>query len=213
MHFISEDLENYVANHSQQEPELLVQLNKETHQKILQPRMLSGHFQGRVLSMLSKIIHPKSILEIGTYTGYAALCLAEGLQANGTLDTIDINEELEEIQKKYFDLSEYSHQIMQHIGDAIEIIPTLNKKFDLVFIDADKENYINYFHLIVPLMHKGGIILSDNVLWSGKVLEEIKANDKSTQILLDYNKIINEDSRVETVLLPIRDGLTVTRVL
>jgi predicted O-methyltransferase YrrM len=213
MHFISEDLENYVANHSQQEPELLVQLNKETHQKILQPRMLSGHFQGRVLSMLSKMINPKSILEIGTYTGYAALCLAEGLLENGTLDTIDINEELEEIQKKYFDLSDYSNQIVQHIGDAIEIIPTLNKKFDLVFIDADKENYINYFHLIVPLMNKGGIILSDNVLWSGKVLEEVKANDKSTQILLDYNKIINEDSRVETVLLPIRDGLTITRVL
>jgi len=212
MHFISEDLENYVANHSQQEPELLIRLNKETHQKILQPRMLSGHFQGRVLSMLSKIIHPKSILEIGTYTGYAALCLAEGLQKNGTLDTIDINEELEEIQQKYFDLSDYSNQIIQHVGDAIEIIPTLNKKFDLVFIDADKENYINYFHLIVPLMNKGGIILSDNVLWSGKVLEEVKANDKSTQILLDYNKIINEDERVETVLLPIRDGLTVTRV-
>lgn len=213
MHFISEDLENYVANHSQQEPELLVRLSKETHQKILQPRMLSGHFQGRVLSMLSKIINPKSILEIGTYTGYAALCLAEGLKENGTLDTIDINEELEEIQKKYFYLSDYSNQIVQHIGDAIEIIPTLNKKFDLVFIDADKENYINYFNLIVPLMNKGGIILSDNVLWSGKVLEEVKANDKSTQILLDYNKIINEDARVETVLLPIRDGLTVTRVL
>ncbi len=212
MHFISEDLENYVANHSQQEPELLIKLNKETHQKILQPRMLSGHFQGRVLSMLSKIINPKAILEIGTYTGYAALCLAEGLQEHGTLDTIDINEELEEIQQKYFDLSEYSNQIIQHIGDAIEIIPTLNKKFDLVFIDADKENYINYFHLIVPLMNKGGIILSDNVLWSGKVLEEVKANDKSTQILLDYNRIINEDERVETVLLPIRDGLTVTRV-
>ena len=212
MHFISEDLENYVANHSQPEPGLLTKLNKETHQKILQPRMLSGHFQGRVLSMLSKIINPKAILEIGTYTGYAALCLAEGLQEHGTLDTIDINEELEEIQQKYFDLSEYSNQIIQHIGDAIEIIPTLNKKFDLVFIDADKENYINYFHLIVPLMNKGGIILSDNVLWSGKVLEEVKANDKSTQILLDYNRIINEDERVETVLLPIRDGLTVTRV-
>lgn len=212
MHFISEDLENYVANHSQQEPDLLVKLNKETHQKILQPRMLSGHFQGRVLSMLSKIINPKSILEIGTYTGYAALCLAEGLQEKGTLDTIDINEELEEIQQKYFDLSPYASQIKQHIGDAIEIIPTLNKKFDLVFIDADKENYINYFHLIVPLMNKGGIILSDNVLWSGKVLEEVKSNDKSTQILLDYNRIINEDERVETVLLPIRDGLTVTRV-
>ena len=213
MHFISEDLENYVANHSQQEPELLVKLNKETHQKILQPRMLSGHFQGRVLSMLSKIIHPKTILEIGTYTGYAALCLAEGLQENGTLDTIDINEELEEIQQKYFDLSPYSNQIKQHIGDAIEIIPTLNKKFDLVFIDADKENYINYFHLIVPLMNKGGIILSDNVLWSGKVLEPVHPNDLSTKIIMKYNDLLKNDPRVETVLLPIRDGLTVSRVL
>ena len=213
MHFISEDLENYVANHSQQEPELLVKLNKETHQKILQPRMLSGHFQGRVLSMLSKIINPKSILEIGTYTGYAALCLAEGLQENGTLDTIDINEELEEIQQKYFDLSPYSNQIKQHIGDAIAIIPTLNKKFDLVFIDADKENYVYYFHLIVPMMNKGGIILSDNVLWSGKVLEPLNPKDASTKILLEYNLLLKNDSRVETVLLPIRDGLTVSRVL
>lgn len=213
MHFISDKLEQYVADHSQLEPELLAKLSKETHQKVLQPRMLSGHFQGRVLSMLSKIINPKHILEIGTYTGYAALCLAEGLQKGGTLDTIDINEELEEIQQKYFELSEYSDQIFQHIGDAIEIIPTLNKTFDLVFIDADKENYINYFHLIVPMMNKGGIILSDNVLWSGKVLQEVKHNDKTTPILLEYNKIINEDPRVETVLLPIRDGLTVTRVL
>jgi caffeoyl-CoA O-methyltransferase len=213
MHFISEELEDYVANHSQQEPELLAKLNKETHQKILQPRMLSGHFQGRVLSMLSKIINPKSILEIGTYTGYAALCLAEGLQKNGTLDTIEIDEELFDFQKKYFERSEFEGQIIQHLGNALEIIPTLNKNFDLVFIDADKENYINYFNMIVPLMNKGGIILSDNVLWSGKVLEEVKANDKSTQILIDYNRIINEDKRVETVLLPIRDGLTVTRVL
>jgi predicted O-methyltransferase YrrM len=170
MHFISEDLEDYVANHSENEPELLAKLNKETHQKILQPRMLSGHFQGRVLSMLSKIIRPIHILEIGTYTGYAALCLAEGLPENGTLDTIDIEEELVDFQKKYFDASPWSTQIIQHLGDAIEIIPTLNKKFDLVFIDADKENYVNYFHLIVPMMNKGGIILSDNVLWSGKVL-------------------------------------------
>jgi predicted O-methyltransferase YrrM len=213
MHFISEDLEDYVANHSQAEPELLAKLNKETHQKILQPRMLSGHFQGRVLSMLSKIIRPKHILEIGTYTGYAALCLAEGLAENGTLDTIDIEEELVDFQKKYFDASSWKDQIFQHLGDAIDVIPTLNKKFDLVFIDADKENYIHYFHLIVPMMNKGGIILSDNVLWSGKVLEEVKPNDKSTQILLQYNKLLNEDPRVETVLLPIRDGLTVSRVL
>ena len=213
MHFISEELEDYVANHSQIEPELLAKLNKETHQKVLQPRMLSGHFQGRVLSMLSKIISPTTILEIGTYTGYAALCLAEGLTENGTLDTIDVNEELVDFQKKYFDVSPWKDQIFHHLGDALEVIPTLDKKFDLVFIDADKENYIAYFNMIVPMMNKGGIILSDNVLWSGKVLEEVKSSDKTTQILLDYNKLVNEDKRVETVLLPIRDGLTVTRVL
>lgn len=213
MHFISEELENYVELHSQKEPELLVKLFKETHQKILQPRMLSGHFQGRVLSMLSKIINPKNILEIGTYTGYAALCLAEGMQKEGTLDTIDIKKELVAIQQKYFDLSPWKNQIKAHLGDALEIIPTLNKKYDLVFIDADKENYINYFNMIVPMMNKGGIILSDNVLWSGKVLEELNPKDMSTKILLDYNKVVNNDPRVETVLLPIRDGLTVSRVL
>jgi len=212
MHFLSEELENYVAQHSQSEPELLAKLNRETHQKILQPRMLSGHFQGRVLSMLSKIIAPKNILEVGTYTGYATLCLAEGLQEKGTIDTIDNNEELFDFQKKYFEQSVWKNQIVQHLGNALEIIPTLNKKYDLVFIDADKENYINYFQMIVPMMNKGGIILSDNVLWSGKILGEVKANDKSTKTLLEYNKLLNEDERVETVLLPIRDGLTVTRV-
>lgn len=213
MHFISEALEDYVAQHSENEPELLARLNKETHQKILQPRMLSGHFQGRFLSMISKLTRPKSILEIGTYTGYAALCLAEGLAENGTLDTIDNNEELFDFQRKYFDESAWGTQIQQHLGNALEIIPTLNKKFDLVFIDADKENYINYFNLIVPMMNKGGLILSDNVLWSGKVLEEVKANDKTTKVLLEYNEILKNDPRVETVLLPIRDGLTMSRVL
>jgi len=213
MHFISDELENYAASHSENEPELLVALNKETHQKILQPRMLSGHFQGRVLSILSKLINPKHILEIGTYTGYATLCLAEGMRSEGSLNTIDINEELYDFQRKYFNLSPWKNQITQHLGDALDIIPMLNKKFDLVFIDADKENYINYFHMIVPLMNKGGIILSDNVLWSGKVLEPLKAKDKSTEILLDYNKLLKEDPRVETVLLPIRDGLTVSRVI
>ena len=212
MHFLSEELENYVAFHSQVEPELLAKLNRETHQKILQPRMLSGHFQGRVLSILSKIISPKNILEVGTYTGYATLCLAEGLAENGTIDTIDNNEELVDFQRKYFDQSTWKNQIVQHLGNALEIIPKLNKKFDLVFIDADKENYINYYQMIVPMMNEGGIILSDNVLWSGKVLGEVKPNDKSTKILLEYNKLVNEDERVETVLLPIRDGLTVTRV-
>lgn len=212
MHFISEELENYVALHSEDEPKLLAELNRETHQKILQPRMLSGHFQGRVLSMISKLVNPSTILEVGTYTGYATLCLSEGLQENGTVDTLDNNEELYDFQRKYFDKSEYGNRIFQHLGNALDIIPTLDKKFDLVFIDADKENYINYFNVILPKMNKGGIILSDNVLWSGKVLQEVKPNDRSTKALLEYNKILKEDNRIETVLLPIRDGLTVSRV-
>ena len=213
MHFISQDLEDYIEQHSQNEPELLAQLNRETYQKVLQPRMLSGHFQGRVLSMLSKLIRPTSILEIGTYTGYSALCLCEGLQENGVLHTIDIKEELVDFQRKYFDKSVWGRQIHQHLGEALNIIPTLHSKFDLVFIDADKENYIHYFHLIIPLMNKGGIILSDNVLWSGKVLEDVKEGDLTTKILLEYNQLLKNDPRVETVLLPIRDGLTVSRVL
>jgi predicted O-methyltransferase YrrM len=212
MHFLSDELDDYVTQHSQDEPELLAQLNRETHLKILQPRMLSGHFQGRVLSMLSKIIHPTNILEIGTYTGYATLCLAEGLAENGIIDTIDVNEELVDFQRKYFDRSQWSNQIVQHLGPALDIIPTLGKKYDLVFIDADKDNYINYFHAIVPIMNKGGIILSDNVLWSGKVVEEVKANDRTTKLLMEYNQLLKNDPRVETVLLPIRDGLTVSRV-
>jgi caffeoyl-CoA O-methyltransferase len=213
MHFLSEDLEEYVALHSQKEPELLAQLNKETYQKILLPRMLSGHFQGRVLSMLSKLIRPTTILEIGTYTGYATLCLCEGMQENGIVHTIDIKEELVDFQRKYFDKSPWGNQIVQHLGEAMDIIPKLETTFDLVFIDADKENYLNYYELIVPKMSKGGIILSDNVLWSGKVVEPLKEGDVSTQVLLEYNKRLNEDPRVETVLLPIRDGLTVSRVL
>jgi len=212
MHFISQELEDYIEQHSEKEPYLLAALNKETYQKILLPRMLSGHFQGRVLSMLSKLIRPVNILEIGTFTGYAALCLCEGMQENGQLHTIDIKEELETIQRKYFDKSPWGNQIFQHLGEAIAIIPTLELKFDLVFIDADKENYLNYFELILPKMNKGGIILSDNVLWSGKVLEPLQKNDLSTKVLLEYNELLKNDPRVETVLLPIRDGLTVSRV-
>lgn len=212
MHFISEELENYVNAHTENEPELLQELQRQTHLKVLQPRMLSGHFQGRFLSLLAKMLRPKTILEIGTYTGYATLCLAEGLAAEGTIDTIDVNEELESIQQQFFNQSEYAAQIHTHIGRALDIIPQLNKTFDLVFIDADKENYIHYYEMVVPMMRSGGIILSDNVLWSGKVLEEVKANDRSTQALLAYNQRLKEDERVETVLLPIRDGLTLTRV-
>ena len=213
MHFISQELENYIEQHSEKEPELLSALNKETYQKVLLPRMLSGHFQGRVLSMLSKLIRPVNILEIGTYTGYSALCLCEGMQEKGTLHTIDIKEELVDFQRKHFDKSPWGNQIIQHLGEAIDIIPTLDMRFDLVFIDADKENYINYFEFIVPKMNKGGIILSDNVLWSGKVLEPLQKNDVSTKILLEYNQLLKNDPRVETVLLPIRDGLTVSRVI
>ncbi len=213
MHFISPELENYATSHSENEPELLANLSKETHQKVLQPRMLSGHFQGRFLSLISKLVAPTHILEIGTYTGYATLCLAEGLKEHGTIDTIDINEELVDFQRKYFDKSPWGTQIIQHLGSALDIIPSLNKKYDLVFIDADKPNYSNYFECIIPLMNKGGLILSDNVLWSGKVLEEIAPNDKSTQAIDAYNKLLKDDPRVETVLLPIRDGLTASRVL
>jgi caffeoyl-CoA O-methyltransferase len=213
MHFISQELEDYIEQHSEKEPALLATLNKETYQKILLPRMLSGHFQGRVLSMLSKLIRPVNILEIGTYTGYSALCLCEGIQENGQLHTIDIKEELVDFQRKHFDKSPWGEKIFQHLGEAVDIIPKLELKFDLVFIDADKENYLNYFELIVPKMNKGGIILSDNVLWSGKVLEPLNPKDLSTKILLKYNQLLANDSRVETVLLPIRDGLTVSRVL
>ncbi len=213
MHFLSDELEDYIEQHSENEPTLLAQLNKETFQKVLLPRMLSGRFQGRVLSMLSKLIRPLNILEIGTYTGYSALCLCEGMQEGGQLHTIDIKEELVDFQRKYFDRSPWGAQIVQHLGEALEVIPTIEIKFDLVFIDADKENYINYYEMILPKMNKGGIILSDNVLWSGKILDEVHPNDVSTKVLLEYNLLLKNDPRVETVLLPIRDGLTVSRVL
>lgn len=212
MHFLPQDIDDYIIAHSAKEPELLAKLNRETHQKVLQPRMLSGHYQGRILSLLSRIKSPKTILEIGTYTGYSALCLAEGLGKHGILHTIDINEELCDFQKKYFEASEYGDQIKQHLGNALEIIPQIEAKFDLVFIDADKPNYPAYFELIMEKMNSGGIILSDNVLWSGKVVEEVKEEDESTQALLRYNKMLNEDERLETVILPIRDGLTLSRV-
>ncbi|CAM1359061.1 Methyltransferase [Tenacibaculum litoreum] len=213
MHFLPEELDNYVVKHSQAEPKILQELSRETWQKVLNPRMLSGAFQGRVLSMISKLIQPKSILEIGTYTGYSALCLAEGLSKDGMLYTIDKNEELEELQHKYFQKSDYKNQITQYVGNALDIIPSIDSKFDLVFIDADKSNYVNYFHLIIEKMNKGGVILSDNVLWSGKVIEELDPKDIDTKILLEYNRLLNEDDRLETVLLPIRDGLTISRVL
>jgi caffeoyl-CoA O-methyltransferase len=212
MHFLPEKLDDYVVAHSQKEPELLQQLTRETWQKVLAPRMLSGHFQGRILSIVSKLINPKNILEIGTYTGYSALCLAEGIHSNGQLHTIDTNEELYDLQRKYFDKSDYGSQIIQHIGNALKVIPSIDETFDLVFIDADKQNYPNYLEIILPKLKSGSVILSDNVLWTGKVIEALEKGDKDTEALLKYNKMINEHPELETVLLPIRDGLTISRV-
>ena len=212
MNFLPEKIDDYSVSHSQKEPQILQELTKETWQKVVNPRMLSGAFQGRVLSMISKLIQPKNILEIGTYTGYSAICIAEGLQEHASIDTIDKNEELADLQNKYFEKSGFRNKTIQHVGLALEIIPTIHKKFDLVFIDADKSNYSNYFHLIIDKMNKGGVILSDNVLWSGKVVEKLDPKDQDTKALLEYNKLLNTDKRIETVLLPIRDGLTISRV-
>lgn len=211
MEFISKELDDYVCAHSENEPELLYQLNRETNMNVLRPRMLSGHFQGRVLSMIAHMIKPKDVLEIGTYTGYSALCLAEGMTEGGHLITIDKNEELEDLVKAFVAKSEYKDQIKCLIGDAMEIIPGLKRQFDLIFIDADKSNYINYYNLVFDKVRSGGYILIDNVLWSGKVIEPIAKEDIDTQVLVDLNKLIHEDERVQEVLLPIRDGLLLVR--
>jgi len=212
MNFLPENIDQYASDHSQKEPELLQELFRETWQKALVPRMISGHFQGRVLSMVSKLINPKTILEIGTYTGYSALCLAEGLQSGGVLHTIDHNEELYDFQRKYFDRSDHKDQIKQYVGEALDVLAEIEGPFDLVFIDADKANYGNYFKAVIDKMNPGGVILSDNVLWSGKVTEIPNPKDEDTKALITYNQMMNEDPRIETVLLPIRDGLTLTRV-
>ena len=210
--FLPENIDNYVVAHSQEEPKILQELTKETWQKVLNPRMISGAYQGRILSMISKLIQPKNVLEIGTFTGYSALSIAEGLPKDGTLFTIDSNEELTELQQKYFNKSRYTKQLKSYVGNALEIIPTLHQKFDLVFIDADKSNYTNYFHLIIDKMNSGGIILSDNVLWYGKVAEKSDEKEVDTIALQAYNTLLNTDDRLETVMLPIRDGLTISRV-
>ena len=208
--FINKDILEYVESNSQIEPTLLKELNRETHLKILNPRMLSGSYQGRILSMISKIIKPKRVLEIGTYTGYSALCIAEGLDIKGVIDTIDINEELQEIQNKFFKKSGFANKINQHIGNALEVIPKIKRKFDLVFLDADKENYINYFELVIDKINAGGILISDNVLWSGKVVDN-KKKDIITKKLIEFNNLINNDKRIETIIFPVRDGLSISR--
>ena len=209
MEFLPEKISSYSLDNTEKEPKLLADLNRETWANVMIPRMLSGHLQGRVLSMISKMISPTNIIEIGTYTGYSALCMAEGLKENGKLHTLDINEEYTSVAKKYFDKSDYKENIIQHIGHAVDIIPQLDYKFQLAFIDADKENYSNYFDLIIEKMDVGGYIIADNVLWSGKVTEENK--DEETMALHNYNKKVFSDKRVETVLLPVRDGLNISR--
>lgn len=206
---VNNKIEDYIRKNSSKEPEILKDLNKETHLKVLNPRMLSGHIQGRFLSIITKLIKPKKILEIGTYTGYSAICMAEGLIENGIIHTIDINEELVSIQNKYFAKSKCNNSIIQHVGDARSIIKSINEKFDLVFLDADKENYIEYYELVIEKVKKGGLIIADNVLWTGKVVEPEKDDDQLTQYLIDFNKMINEDDRVENIILPLRDGLNV----
>lgn len=212
MDFLDDRLEEFVGKHSASEPQLLAELNRETWAKVLQPRMLSGHIQGRVLSMFSKMIKPKRILEIGTYTGYSALCMAEGLIEGGKLHTVDINEELEDMIRGYFQKAGAEQQIELHIGNALEIIPSLEEDWDLVFIDADKENYSRYYQLLIDKMKSGSYIIADNVLWSGKVVEPYESLDEETKALIDYSKMVQEDERVENVLFPIRDGLQIARI-
>ena len=209
MKFISEEIEKYSLNHTEEEPKLLSELNRETWANVMMPRMLSGHLQGRILSLFSKMVRPTNIIEVGTYTGYSALCMAEGLNNNGILHTIDINEEYASIAKKYFNRSIYAKNIKQHIGNALNIIPKLESNFQLAFIDADKENYSHYFDLIVEKIDLYGYIIADNVLWSGKVTKKNK--DKETKALDLYNKKVLNDAKIETILLPIRDGLMVSQ--
>ena len=211
MEFIDAKLDEYVCQHSENEPSVLKDLNRKTHLSVMQPRMLSGHFQGRVLSMLSHMIQPQRVLEIGTYTGYSALCFAEGLAPNGKITTIDVNEELEDLVREYIEKAGMTNEVEYLIGDAKELIPKLNEEFDIVFIDADKKNYCNYYDLVFDKVRTGGYIIAENVLWSGKVLEDYDSLDRETKVIMDYNNKIHEDDRVQEVLLPIRDGLMIAR--
>lgn len=211
MEFLDSEIENYVVEHTQAESDVLRKLNRATYAKVMMPRMLSGHLQGQVLKMLSNMIKPKQILEIGTYTGYSAICLCEGLQEGGQLHTIDINEELEEMARSFFKEAGLTERINYHIGNAMAIIPEIDVAYDLVFIDADKENYSNYYDLVFDKVRVGGYIIADNVLWSGKVLDAPEKMDTDTKAICAYNDKIHNDKRVEHVLFPIRDGLMIAR--
>ncbi len=211
MEFLPQNINDYCLAHTTPESALLAELDRQTHLKILMPRMLSGHLQGRFLAMIVQMLQPQNILEIGTYTGYSALCLAEGLPENGTLTTIDINEELEDFVRSFFEKSAFKHKITYKIGNAIQIIPTLTQTFDLVFIDADKVNNATYFDLVLDKVRKKGFILIDNVLWSGKVAQNLPKTDKDTKQVQDFNQKIQNDERLENMLLPLRDGIMIVR--
>jgi len=208
MEFIDKNLNDYAENHSQEASDVLKELHRYTYAKVLTPRMLSGHLQGRFLSFISQFIQANNILEIGTYTGYSAICLAEGLEKDGQLHTIEINEELQEQALTYFEKAQLNNKIHMHIGHALDIIPNLDCTFDLVFIDADKENYAHYYEAVLPKLRKGGVIIADNVLWSGKVLDQNQLDkDIETKALDAFNKKVHQDNRVQNLLLPVRDGL------
>ena len=213
MDFLPSEIDHYVNRHSEKEPDVLYHLYRETHQKVLNPRMLAGHLQGRVLSMLSHMLRPKQILEVGTFTGYSSICWAEGLQKGGVIHTIDINEEIEDFTASYFEKAGVKDQIKLHIGDALTIIPQLQQPWDVVFIDADKSNYASYYDLVFDQVKDNGYIIIDNVLWSGKVTQPAENHDEDTQAIVDFNKKIQEDQRVQNVLFPIRDGLMICRKL
>ena len=211
INFIDDNILNYSISKSEKESKLLNDLYRETYLKVLNPRMISGHYQGRILSLISKIISPKKILEIGTYTGYSAICLCEGMDKDGILHTIDNNKELVEIQNKYFKKANLTNKIVQHSGDAKNIIPSIDEEFDIVFIDADKESYPEYYDLIINKVRSGGIIIADNILWSGKILEKVEKDDQATKSIIEFNNKIIEDNRVKNIILPIRDGLNIIR--
>lgn len=205
------ELDKYIIDHIDEEDPVLNELDRETHIKVLGARMISGHLQGQVLSMISKMIQPKNILELGTFTGYSAICLARGLKDGGRLITIEVDDELEAIAQKFFKKAGLETKIDQRIGSALEIIPTLTEKFDLVFMDADKREYLAYYDLLIDRLESGAFILADNTLWSGKVLDEPKADDEQTKGILAFNEAIKKDHRVEKVILPLRDGMTLIR--
>ena len=208
---MQERLEQYISQHISEEPALLKQLDRQAHRDLLYPRMVSGHLQGRILYMLCQMIQPKRVLELGTFAGYSALCMAEALKEDAILHTIELNDELEEFSQSFFDQSEHGSKIKLHIGDALSIIPTIHESFDLVFIDANKRNYIDYYNLVFDNVTAGGYIIADNILWDGKVAAEVTSNDKQTQGILAFNKMVQGDDRVENVILPIRDGMIVVR--